>query len=125
MRCKCGYLYSKVAPPWRNRSVEAYAVINYRSYRTFLKSEMQACACRDANSKLHALAHSSAYVGLLLRCPRCSRLLLLRPNRPRCGPESAFYVHDRSRRGKVVKQRSMKAKGSVAENETHSTRKHD
>jgi hypothetical protein len=96
MQCKCGYLYSSVAPPWKNPKVESYAVIDDRTYTAFLRSEARFHACRDRKSKFQALGRSSEYVGVLLRCPRCSRLLFLRPSKTGRHQPLAFYTEDRT-----------------------------
>lgn len=96
MNCKCGYSYSNVVPPWGNPEVESYAVIDDRTYAAFLKSEVQALACSNDDSKLKALARSSDYVGFLLKCPACSRLLLVRPRASDREQRVAFYEQEGS-----------------------------
>lgn len=87
MRCKCGYSFSQkiTASP---RQCESYALVNDKNYQAFLKSEIGVIQAGNERTKMCAIARSSKYLGSLLECPQCSRLVLLKPNgkSPRRGP---------------------------------------
>ncbi len=92
MNCKCGYRFSK-PPTGRRRKHDSFAVINDRNYPAYLKSEQRVARARSETGKLKAIAASSVYVGCLLECPECSRLLLLKPN-DSSPEEKHFYVKE-------------------------------
>ena len=93
MRCKCGYCFSREALEGLRKNVrkfESYAVVNSRHYMIFLRRELEVLKCHDENKKLAAIAESSQYAGSLLECPKCSRLLFLKPETG----DPAFYKRD-------------------------------
>ena len=72
VKCKCGEklgLHSASA-------CDFYALVNYKHYKTFLKAEMKVIQCYEEDDKLNAIATSSQYVGVLIKCQRCSRIIL-------------------------------------------------
>lgn len=82
MRCKCGYDFGKKRLDECRTGVRqftSYAVVNHEDYKTFLKLEVKVLKCRTERTKLAAIARSAEYVGCLLECPQCARLVLLRP----------------------------------------------
>ena len=78
MRCKCGYSFSGEAAK-TGRKFESFAVVSDRDYQAFLKSESRVVRAENAQMKMWAIACSSEFVGSLLECPKCSRLLLAKP----------------------------------------------
>lgn len=79
MRCKCGYCFSSEMVTEDEAKFESYAVISDKDYPVFIESEIKVFQCRDERTELAAIARSSGYVGSLLECPQCSRLLLIKP----------------------------------------------
>ena len=78
LRCKCGYRFALQAT-MRRRKFASFAVIDNGEYQAFLKSERGVLRARGERAKLQAIARSSKYVGCLFECPKCSRVLLLKP----------------------------------------------
>jgi acetone carboxylase gamma subunit len=91
MRCKCGYSFS--AAVHRNK-FESFAVIDDRQYLEFLRSESKVLQARGEQATLREIARSSDYVGCLLECPECSRLLLLKPSAGSPESHRAFYTRE-------------------------------
>ncbi len=79
MRCKCGFLFSGQMMLQEPRPFESYAVIKDVEYQEFLKAEMKAARSDKPDARLRKLARSATFVGSLLKCPKCARLLLLTP----------------------------------------------
>jgi len=95
MQCTCGYLYSKHISRGV-RKFESYALVDRRDYLAFLRSEMKVLGARSAGSRLRAIARSAEYVGDLLECPNCSRLLLVKPHRTCRRQAALLYKKDES-----------------------------
>jgi len=93
MRCRCGYSFSRAATRQRKK-FESFAVVNDRDYRAFLKLEIKASRARSDDARLRALASSAGYVGNLLECPECSRVLLLKPSAGGPDGSATFYVKE-------------------------------
>lgn len=93
MRCKCGYSFSGEAIK-RRRKFESFAVVNNRDYQAFLKSESRVLRARGQLARLRAIARSSEYVGCLLECPECSRVLLLKPSAGSSDGGATFYMRE-------------------------------
>jgi hypothetical protein len=96
MQCKCGYSFSREAAK-RPRKFESYAVVRDRDYPALIKSEMRVLRASGEDAKLRAIARSSKYVGCLLECPKCSRLLLLKPG----ADDSVIYLREEKSRRKT------------------------
>ena len=93
MRCKCGYLYPKELRQ-NFRKVESYAVVRHADYMRFLKAEAKVLGSRSEAKRLDAMLRSAPYVGVLLRCPKCSRLLLIEPEKVSPEGRASFYSQD-------------------------------
>ncbi len=72
MRCKCGHVFIGDS----EGAHESYALVNDRDYPVFIASEIEVQQCTDDVSRQAAIARSSRYVGFVLECPQCSRLVL-------------------------------------------------
>ena len=100
MRCLCGYKFSprsEGAPPY-----ESYAIVDNKDYGKFIKLETKITHATDGSAALAAISRSSMYVGSLLECPKCSRLLLLKPVGSSSGRDVIFYQRE-----------SLKTKGPI------------
>ena len=93
MRCKCGYSFSRGMTK-KKRGYESFAVVSDSSYQTFLQSEIKVLRARTDHTKLRAILDSSQFVGTLFECPKCSRLLLLKPPASSSEDELEFYVKE-------------------------------
>jgi hypothetical protein len=87
MICKCGYNFAE-------HGQHSYAVVNDADYPTFLQSEIKAAQANNDEDTLTGLSESSQYVGCLLECPECGRLLLIKPSSVTEDPQKEFYVKD-------------------------------
>ncbi len=90
MTCQCGYSFAKNARTKR-RQFKSYAVIRDHDYPAFLKSEVAVLGARGETAKLEAIGRSSLYVGCLMECPACARLVLVKPGRGAGAGEKSFY----------------------------------
>ncbi len=80
MRCRCLCGRELCGPhPDDLARCESYALIADADYMAFLSSEFDALRAANEKDKLGCLARSAAYVGSLIRCPDCSRLILRTP----------------------------------------------
>lgn len=70
MRCKCGHVFEQEADH------ESYALVNDKDYVKFLVAEIEVQQCADEEARQAAIARSSQYVGFVLECPKCSRLVV-------------------------------------------------
>ena len=91
MRCKCGWSFSA---PRNRRKFESFAVVNDKDYQTFLRLENATQRSRGEDAKLCAIARASDYVGCLLACPACSRVLLLKPSAGSSDGSLTFYTKE-------------------------------
>jgi hypothetical protein len=89
-QCKCGYTFS-YATPIDRRNFRSFAIISDKDYQRFLKSEVKVLAALDGETKLRAIAKSSRYVGSLIECPECKRVLLTLPDQ---SPKAYYPVED-------------------------------
>ena len=90
MRCKCGYSYSHTKAAGL-AEFSSYILVSDKDYPAFLKSETKVLQCPDEIKKLGAIARSTKYVGCVLECPQCSRLLLLKPETDSAPANPLFY----------------------------------
>lgn len=88
-RCRCGNTFSLAAPLGR-RTFNSFAVVNDKVYSRFLRAESRVLLATETASKARAVASASVFVGSLLECPECGRLLLRKPNRT----SVAFYLRE-------------------------------
>ncbi len=82
MQCNCGFCFSPESLAGAKRGFDSYAVINDRAYRRFIKLELAAMASSEVGDMvtyLSLLARASKYVGSIRVCPKCYRLLFVRP----------------------------------------------
>ncbi len=82
MLCKCGFCFTPEMLAKTKREFDSFAVINDKAYQRFLKRELEVVATgngQDPDAHAHAVARASAHVGSIRVCPKCSRLLFLRP----------------------------------------------
>ena len=84
MRCKCGHVFDQ------NADHESYALVNDKDYPKFLVTEMEVHQCTDEDARKAALARSSQYVGFVLECPKCFRLVVHKAGAKAVG----FYKRD-------------------------------
>jgi hypothetical protein len=87
-RCKCGYVFARLAN--RRRQFASFAVVSDQNYQRFLRAEVRVLRAADGPAQLRAIARSAKYVGSLLECPDCGRLLFASPG----GDSEAFYVRE-------------------------------
>lgn len=90
MRCKCGYSFSQKKAAGLDE-FPSYILVSDKDYPAFLKSETKVLQCSDEMKKLDAIARSAKYVGCMLECPQCSRLLLLKPETDSAQINPIFY----------------------------------
>lgn len=76
--CECGYAFSYTTSI-RRRQFESFAVIRDKDYQRFLKLEQKVLEAPGQETFLRAVGKSSKYVGSLIECPECGRLLLIKP----------------------------------------------
>ncbi len=91
--CRCGYTFSLNAPA-AQREFESYALVRDKDYGKFLESERKARQSGCESERLRAIARSSRHVGSVLECPKCSRLLLVKPNARGATKVATFYLKD-------------------------------
>ena len=84
MRCKCGHVFDQ------NADHESYALVNDKDYPKFFVAEMEVQQCTDEDARKAALARSSQYVGFVLECPKCFRLVVHKAGAKVAG----FYKRD-------------------------------
>jgi hypothetical protein len=89
-QCQCGYTFA-YATPFGRRKFKSFAVVNDKDYQRFLKSEVKVLAALNAEAKMRAIAKSSQYVGALMECPECKRVLLTLPDQ---SPRAYYPVED-------------------------------
>lgn len=89
MRCKCGYSFSREATK-PNRKFESFAVVPDQDYQAFLKAESRVLASKIEQAKMREIARSSEFVGSLMECPECSRILFLKPG----AADSMFFQRE-------------------------------
>ena len=92
MQCKCGFCFTPEMLSANRREFDSYAVINDKAYQRFVKRELEVVVARndpDPDAHAHAVARASQYVGSIMVCPKCSRLLFLRP-----GTRSGEFVRE-------------------------------
>lgn len=88
-RCRCGYTFL-LAPPLGRRTFNSFAVVNDKVYSRFLRAESRVLRATERASKARAVASASVFVGSLLECPECGRLLLKTPD----GTSESCYLRD-------------------------------
>ena len=82
MQCNCGFCFSQESLVGAKREFDSYAVINDRAYRRFIKLELAAMASLEVGDMVtyrSLLARASKYAGSIRVCPKCYRLLFVRP----------------------------------------------
>jgi DNA-directed RNA polymerase subunit RPC12/RpoP len=60
-----------------------FLVVNDADYPKFLESELEASKYKSDRAKLAALSRSSHYASTMVRCPDCSRYILMRMDEDR------------------------------------------
>lgn len=81
--CKCGFVFEY----FQKRKFNSFAVVNDKDYQRFLRAENRVSRAVDETEKLRAMGRSARFVGSMLECPECGRLLLIMPN----AASSAYY----------------------------------
>ncbi|SFJ44110.1 hypothetical protein SAMN05421753_12091 [Planctomicrobium piriforme] len=93
MHCRCGYTFP-VDSAMRNPAGRSFALIDDKDYPAFLKEEKNAMLATEEEFSLRAIARSCRYVGCLLECPECSRILMLPANSLEAAAEPQFYSRE-------------------------------
>lgn len=88
--CACGYKFAYATPIGR-RKFRSFAIVSDKNYQRFLKSELSVLTALNVEAKMRAIAKSSQYVGSLIECPECERVLLTLPDQ---APKVYYPVQD-------------------------------
>ena len=80
-QCDCGYEF--LAMSILTRKYRSFGIINDRDYQRFVKFEVRVAEASEPAGKLRAIAKSSKYIGSVLECPDCGRLLVNMPGEDR------------------------------------------
>lgn len=81
MICKCGYNFTRA---WleanevkQKQPYVSFMLVNDKSYKKFIKSEMKVLQAKNKDDKLKAIAKSATFTGSMCVCPECSRLTIV------------------------------------------------
>jgi uncharacterized protein with PIN domain len=93
MTCKCGYSFVKSTLNALEKDKEephdSYAVINDKQYKKFSKAERMIWEHRkDKDKKLNVIAKAAQYVGNMMFCPECNRLVITLPE----NEETLYFI---------------------------------
>jgi len=116
-KCKCGYDFLQQQVHGGVTGFESYALIDDKNYRLFLRSEMKVIRADNEAARLRAIGRSSRYVGSVLECPKCSRLLLFKPGGDSPGGGPILYKREedsRPPRSEGVSRRRSRIKKPAA-----------
>ena len=80
-QCDCGYEF--VAMSIRTRKYRSFGIIDDRDYQRFIKLEVRVAEASQPAGKLRAISKASKYIGSVLVCPDCGRLLVNMPGEDR------------------------------------------
>jgi hypothetical protein len=109
MKCPCGHLFHCLSRSEKPDYL-SFALIDDRDYPAFLRYEMRVLAAPTRTEKLAAIARTVPFVGTILECPCCSRLLVLRPTgRPGADELQVYALESRIPASPAAKPRAARS----------------
>ena len=94
MKCKCGFSFAQAYLD-KVDILDQFGVVHDKDYSRLMRMESKTLDEKDKQKRLKRILKSSQYVGSLVRCPKCLRLRLLKPEKRYGDCEPEYYVREK------------------------------